>query len=126
MKSSTPHDKPGHVTSGDIFDDLGFTPAETLEAKIKADIWQAIVRSMEQRKLTQAEAATLLKAHQPDISNLQQGKFSKFSITRLLQFAGRLDLDARIEISPPKTPKPGLTMKASAVGRKPSRKLQPV
>jgi hypothetical protein len=31
--------KPGHITKGDIFDDLGFSPAETLEMKIKAEIW---------------------------------------------------------------------------------------
>ena len=125
MKNSATNDKPGHITSGDIFDDIGFSPANTIEAKIKAEIWQAIVRCIEQRSLTQIEAAVLLKAHQPDISNLLQGRFSKFSITRLLQFAGRLDLDARIEISSPRIVKPGLTMKASAAARRPSKKLQP-
>ena len=27
--------KPGHITTGDVLEDLGFSPQETLEAKVK-------------------------------------------------------------------------------------------
>ena len=91
--------KPGQVTRGDIFDDLGFSAAETLEAKIKADIWQALIKHIEQRRYSQADLVVQLKAHQPDVSNLLKGKISKVSITKLIQFAGRLNLDARIKVT---------------------------
>jgi predicted XRE-type DNA-binding protein len=103
MKSATPRSKPGHVTTGDIFDDLGFSKEDTLEAKIKADIWQALIQHIESNTLTQAQLATVLKAHQPDVSNLLKGKISRFSITKLLQFAGRLNLEAKIRVTASKT-----------------------
>jgi predicted XRE-type DNA-binding protein len=96
-------DKPGHITKRDLFDDLGFSPAETLEMKIKAEIWQALLRHIEQQGFTQAYLVTTLKAHQPDVSNLLRGKISRISITKLIQFAGRLNLDARVKVISPKT-----------------------
>lgn len=99
MKSASQSSSPGHITKGDLFDDLGFSPVETLEAKIKADIWQALMKEISARGLSQAQLAAALKAHQPDVSNLLKGKISKFSITRLIQFAGRMNLDARLEFT---------------------------
>ena len=112
MKSANKN-KPGHVTRGDIFDGLGFSPAETLEAKIKADIWQALIQHIEKQGLTQAQLVNVLKAHQPDVSNLLRGKISRISITKLIQFAGRLNLDARVKVSPTKTGKSVATLRAS-------------
>ena len=112
MKNTSQSNKPGHITRGDIFDDLGFSPAETLEAKIKADIWQALMRHIEQHGYSQASLAAALKAHQPDISNLLKGKISKVSITRLIQYAGRLNLDARVKVT---SPKPVKSVTASSV-----------
>jgi predicted XRE-type DNA-binding protein len=113
MKSANQSSSPGHITKGDIFDDLGFSPAETLEAKIKADILHALIKEIDLRGLTQAQLATALKAHQPDVSNLLKGKISKFSITRLIQFAGRLNLDARLEVGTPKIIGSKLALKTS-------------
>ena len=84
MKNASQNNKPGHITKGDIFDDLGFSPGETLEGKIKADIWQALMKHIEQRGFSQAYLVTRLKAHQPDVSNLLKGKISKVSITKLI------------------------------------------
>jgi hypothetical protein len=39
---------------------------------------------------------------QPDVSNLLRGKISRISITKLIQFASRLNLDARIKVTAPK------------------------
>src|ERR1700723_378435 len=113
MKNANQSNKPGHVTKGDIFDDLGFSPAETLEMKIKAEIWQALLQHIEQHGYTQAYLVTTLKAHQPDVSNLLHGKISRISITKLIQFAGRLNLDARVKVTSPKATT-GLPLKASA------------
>jgi predicted XRE-type DNA-binding protein len=91
--------RPGHITTGDIFDDLGFPAAETLEMKIKAEIWQALLLHIGQRGFRHAYLVTTLKAHQPDVSNLLRGKITKISITKLIQFAGRLNLEARIKLT---------------------------
>jgi hypothetical protein len=48
------------------------------------------------------ERVAVLKAHQPDVSNLLKGKISKVSITKLIQFASRLNLDARVKVTSPK------------------------
>jgi predicted XRE-type DNA-binding protein len=109
--------KAGHITKGDIFDDLGFSPAETLEMKIKAEIWQALLQHIEQHGYTQAYLVTTLKAHQPDVSNLLHGKISRISITKLIQFAGRLNLDARIKVTSPKATGKALPSVKAATAR---------
>ena len=114
MKSAGQKNKPGHITTGDIFDDLGFSAAETLEMKVKAEIWQALLQHIEQRGFSQAYLVATLKAHQPDVSNLLRGKISKISITKLIQFAGRLHLDARVQVTSAKAAKPLPSLKASA------------
>ena len=103
MKNTNQKNKPGHITRGDIFDDLGFSPADTLEAKVKADIWQALMGHIELHRFSQADLVLRLKAHQPDVSNLLKGKISRMSITRLIQYAGRLNLEAKIKIAPRST-----------------------
>jgi predicted XRE-type DNA-binding protein len=118
--------KPGHITKGDIFDDLGFSPSETLEMKIKAEIWQALLQHIEQHGFTQTYLVTALKAHQPDVSNLLRGKISRISITKLIQFAGRLNLDARVKVTSPKASKVPPSLKASAAkAGKSKRELVP-
>jgi len=103
MRNTNRSNRPGHVTKGDIFDDLGFSAEETLEAKIKSDIWQALVQHIDRHALTQAQLVTMLKLHQPDVSNLLKGKISRFSITKLIQFAGRLNLNTQVKVKPAKT-----------------------
>jgi predicted XRE-type DNA-binding protein len=114
MKNASQNNKPGHITKGDIFDDLGFSSAESLEAKIKADIWQALMKHIDQHGFSQAYLVTQLKVHQPDVSNLLKGKISKVSITKLIQFAGRLNLDARVKVTSPKEGKNIQTLRASS------------
>jgi predicted XRE-type DNA-binding protein len=96
-KASKPS-KPGHITTGDILEDLGFSPQEALEAKVKADLWRDLLVHVERRGVDQAYLKKTLKIHQPDVSNLLRGKFSKFSTGKLIQFAVRLNLDVRVEL----------------------------
>ena len=93
--------KPGHITTGDIFEDLGLSPQEALEAKVKSDLWRDLLTHIEQRGFDQANLRNTLKIHQPDVSNLLRGKISKFSTGKLIQFAVRLNLDVRVELKAP-------------------------
>jgi predicted XRE-type DNA-binding protein len=115
--------RPGHITKGDILDDLGFSPAETLEAKIKAGLWRDLLDHIERRGLDQASLQRKLKIHQPDVSNLLRGKISKFSTGKLIQFAVKLDLDVRVELKEPKTAKRIVSSISAAKARKTGREM---
>jgi predicted XRE-type DNA-binding protein len=60
----------------------------------------AINRILEQRKLTQKEAARVLGITQPKVSALQNYKLDGFSVERLMTFATALDYDVVIHIRP--------------------------
>jgi len=60
------------VSSGNIFADMGLPNAEELLAK--ADLAIQISRIIEERELTQAEAAELLAIDQPKVSALVRGR----------------------------------------------------
>ena len=105
MPNTNKSSKPGHITTGDILEDLGFSPQETLEAKIKSDLWRDLLVHIERRGFNQAYLKKTLNIHQPDVSNLLRGKISKFSTGKLIQFAVRLSLDVRVQLKEPKTQK---------------------
>ena len=105
MPNTNKASKPGHLTTGDILDDLGFSPQEALEAKVKSDLWRDLLVHIERRRFNQAYLSTTLKIHQPDVSNLLRGKISKFSTGKLIQFAVRLNLDVRVQLKEPKPQK---------------------
>jgi len=87
-----------HITRGDIFEDLGFSPEQSLELTIKSDLHRSLLEHVRESKMTQAELAKVLQVHQPDVSNLLRGKLNLFSITKLCQYADRLKLRVRIEV----------------------------
>src|SRR5260370_40190731 len=105
MPNTSEPSKPGHITTGDILDDLGFSPQETLEAKIKLDLWRDLLVHIERRGFDQVYLIKTLKVYQPDVSNLLRGKISKFSVGKLIQFAVRLNLDVRVRLKETKTQK---------------------
>jgi predicted XRE-type DNA-binding protein len=98
-----PNHRPGHVTKGNVLDDLGFSAAEALDLKIKADIWRALLDHINSQGFDTEHLVRVLKVHQPDVSNLLNGKIGRFSVGRLIQFAARLDLNAEVRITVPKS-----------------------
>ena len=88
--------RPGHVTRGDVFDDLNFSQAEAASLKIKARILSALLKRIRHQRYTQATLAEILDDCQPNISNLLSGKISKMSIEKLLSYTHRLNLNAEI------------------------------
>lgn|GEM_PF-183491 len=92
--------KAGHITKGDVLEDLGFTPEEIRETEMKLAIWRPLRAEIEARGLTQAEVAGRLQIHQPDASLLLRGRLSKFSVMKLMQLAERLGLRVRLSVKP--------------------------
>jgi predicted XRE-type DNA-binding protein len=85
-------------SSGNIFADLGIANPE--EAQVKADLVDRIVGIIQQRKLTQVQAAKALGVDQPKVSALMRGRLADFSIERLLRFLLLLGNDVHIAITP--------------------------
>ena len=96
------------MTKGSVLDDLGFSRAEAVEAKVKADLWRDLVGHITPLGLTQKELAHRLGVHQPEISHLLNGRLSKFSAGTLIQYAVRLDLGVHVKLTAPKSRKPAL------------------
>lgn len=71
-------------TTGTVFADLGFSAEEAEHLKVRSDLMTALTGIIDQRGLSQAEAAKLLGVSQPRISDLVRGKIDKFSIDTLV------------------------------------------
>lgn len=101
----TTNEIPVERGSGNVFADLGRADADThlLKAELVARI-DAIIR---RRRLTQAQAATLLGLSQPDVSRLLRGGFRDFSVERLLRLLMALGQDVEITIRKPKARRAG-------------------
>jgi predicted XRE-type DNA-binding protein len=105
MKSSDSRENSvPHVTKGSVLDDLGFSPSEALEIKVKAEIYRELVQFIREQGISARELAVVLGMHQPDVSKLLNGKISKFSVGKLIQFAGKLQLGAQVKLTKPKVP----------------------
>ncbi|HVZ84346.1 MAG TPA: helix-turn-helix transcriptional regulator [Terracidiphilus sp.] len=100
MPNAKSANKPAHVTAGNVMEDLGFSPEEIHETEIKHALWKPMRAAIEARKLTQAQVAKALGIHQPDASLLLRGQIARFSITRLMQFAERLQFTVRLTVVP--------------------------
>jgi predicted XRE-type DNA-binding protein len=88
--------------SGNVFTDLGFSPAEASNLRIRSQMMTALRKFLEKEGLTQAQAARRLKVTQPRISDLNRGKISRFSLDALVNMltdAG-LEVDFRIKAAP--------------------------
>jgi predicted XRE-type DNA-binding protein len=84
------------VGSANVFADLGYPRPE--EAAAKAELAHKIMKIVERRRLTQAEAAEVLEVDQPKISALKRGRLSGFSLDRLVRFLVLLGSDVEIVV----------------------------
>jgi predicted XRE-type DNA-binding protein len=66
--------------SGNVFSDLGFSPAEAANLQLRSDLTIALRRRLESRGGTQAAAAKLLGVSQPRVSDLMRPRIR--SLTR--------------------------------------------
>ncbi len=86
-----------HDSSGNVFADLGIeNPAEYLA---KSELAAEILRIIQRRRLTQAEAGKLLGLRQPKVSDLLRGRLDGFSTDRLLRFITLLGYNVQIRLS---------------------------
>jgi predicted XRE-type DNA-binding protein len=83
-------------SSGNVFADLGFADADERQTKVRLAL--AINRILEQRRLSQTQAAQRLGINQPKISALARYRLEGFSVERLVHFLNALGRDVEIVI----------------------------
>jgi predicted XRE-type DNA-binding protein len=106
--------------SGNIYADLGV--ANPQEARAKADLAHRIVDIIEQRELTQTQAAKVLGVDQPKVSALMRGRLADFSIERLLRFLLLFGQDVHITVTAgPHSSRKGPTLEVHATAGRSTR-----
>jgi len=96
MKARAKESSPSHVSTGNVIDDLGFSPEEAAAVKLKTSLHAEILRVVEKRRLKARELETLLDQPQPRISELLNGKISKMSAEKLAGYLSRLGVEIKI------------------------------
>jgi predicted XRE-type DNA-binding protein len=106
--------------SDNVFADLGFPKVEAAELAVKAKLTLLIHRRIKRMGLTQVEAAERLGLSQPDVSKLMNGRFTGYTVDRLLALLNALQVDIDIVVRPQRPGRPSrsgvLSVKEKARG----------
>jgi len=89
-----------HKGSGNVFRDMGFSAGEAAELSVKSSLIDAISETIEQRKLTQQEAAKICGTDQPTLSKVLRGRMESVTIDRLAGWLTALGRTVEIHIRP--------------------------
>jgi predicted XRE-type DNA-binding protein len=85
----------------DVFEDLGFSPEEAANLKVRSTLMASIRSIIERDGLTQARAAEVFRVSQPRVSDLVRGKVELFSIDALVNMLGAAGRQVELTIQPP-------------------------
>lgn len=88
-------------STGNVFADLGFTPEEAENLKVRSALMGSIRQIMESQGLKQAEAAELFGVTQPRVSDLVRGKIELFSIDGLVNMLAHAGRHVQVSVEPP-------------------------
>lgn len=86
------------LSSGNVFEDLGFDQSESKYLLAKSRIMAALTYVVKSNGWTQAQAAEAFGVHQPDVSDLMTGKLSRFTVDRLLKMVDHAGFEVNVEI----------------------------
>ena len=84
--------------SGNVFADLELPNADELQ--MKAELTRQLYNRIVALGLSQGQAATQLGLKQPDVSKLMHGRFTGFSVNRLITLLTALEIDVDIVLRP--------------------------
>ncbi len=84
---------PGHITTGNIFDDLEFLPDEAALLKSKAEILSALLGRIHQKRYTEIQLTEILGDDRSNTRNLLSGKISRMCMEKLLHYSTKLNMD---------------------------------
>lgn len=84
------------TSCGNVYEDLQVKDAEAMH--VKARLAGKIADIIRQRRLTQQQAAEILRMPQPKLSGLLRGKFRGISEAKMIECLNRLGRDVEIII----------------------------
>ncbi len=88
---------PGHeISGGNLFAAAGVENAD--EQLLKARLVSRIQDRIDERELSQTEAAKLMGLAQPDLSKILRGRFRGYSVERLMRGLSNLGSDIEIVV----------------------------
>jgi predicted XRE-type DNA-binding protein len=91
---------PFEKSSGNVFVDMGFSPAQAAELTVKSSLIITIRDTLKERELTQQEAARLCGTDQPTLSKVLRGRMESVTIDRLAAWLTALGRTVEIHVRP--------------------------
>ena len=82
--------KPTHVSTDNLFEDLGFSTEEAAVLEVKLTLHNEIMKVVKNRKLASRQIEKILDILQPRASELLNGKISHMTVDRLTKYLHRL------------------------------------
>ncbi len=86
--------------SGNVFEDVGFSPEEAAELAAKSALITSIKETIADRNLTQQAAAKLCRTDQPTLSKVLRGRMESVTIDRLASWLVALGRTVEIRVRP--------------------------
>jgi predicted XRE-type DNA-binding protein len=86
-------------SSGNVFADLGFDPAEAAILQMRAKLMNDLRDFIRLSGMTQMEAAQRLGIAQSRVSDLMRGKWDKFSLEMLISLEARAGRKVNLELA---------------------------
>lgn len=85
-----------------VWDAVENTPQEAASMKARSSLMMELSAVIQERGMTQTEAAKLFGVTQPRISDLMRGKLHLFSLDTLIEMAATADMAPVVRLSKPK------------------------
>jgi predicted XRE-type DNA-binding protein len=86
-------------SSGNVFSDMGFDPAEAAILQMRAELMSDLRLYIQSSGMTQVEAARQLGIAQSRVSDLMRGKWEKFSLEMLISLEARVGRKVTLEFA---------------------------
>ncbi len=85
-----------------VWDAIENTPQEAASMKARSTLMMELAAVIQERGMTQAEAAELFGVTQPRVSDLMRGKVNLFSLDTLMDMASTAGMSPVVKVSKPK------------------------
>ena len=86
-------------SSGNVFLDLGFDPAEAAILEMRARLMSDLREHIRSSGMTQIQAAKRLKIGRTRVADLMNGKWQEFSLEMLITLAARVGRKVTLELA---------------------------
>lgn len=85
-----------------VWDAIENTPQEAASMKARSSLMMELTTVIQERGMTQVEAAELFGVTQPRVSDLMRGKVNLFSLDTLMDMASTAGMSPVVKVSKPK------------------------